>query len=142
MIDAIAEARLEVGRRKQALRDYRALHLQKLKPKGGRPPKVRGAVAEALSATVRKSPAMIAREISGSRQAVRKALMRLVQLGKAKRLGKPGQWSYYIAIPEVQNGLVGVSSAAVKGRGGQPNGSSAQPRAGLRHHRRPDQDAV
>ncbi len=91
------EVRIELERRKQALREYRRANMRKLRPKK---PTLEQLVLGALRADTRRRPTQIAAEVGYTRQAVRRELIRLVKEKRVTRLGRPGQHTFYSAVPQ------------------------------------------
>ncbi len=94
---ALHAARLLLEGKRRALREYRAANLQKRRPPK---PKLEERVLAALSTTQCKRPSQIAKEASGTPQGVRLVLMRLVGQHRARRLGRPMQHTFYMAVPQ------------------------------------------
>lgn len=98
---ALHAARLLLEGKRRALREYRAANLQKRRPPK---PKLEELVLKALSATQCKRPGQIAKEVGGTPQRVRQVLKQLVGQHRARRLGRPMQHTFYMAMPQKEIG--------------------------------------
>lgn len=94
---ALATAKREALEAAEAVRLYRSNH--RAVPTSRIGPKVLEQVAGALSVSEIRSPPQIAKATRRSVVAVRLALKRLVEEKRAQRLGKPGQRTFYRAVP-------------------------------------------
>lgn len=95
---ALHQARLLLEEKRRVLREYRASKRKGDSTRIGAPCLL--LVADALSVSRKKRPRQIAEEAGKSVPATRKALAQLVAEGRAKRLGKRFQHTFYMAIPQ------------------------------------------
>lgn len=94
---ALHQARLLLKEKRRVLREYRAANLKKQQPPK---PRLEERVLATLSTTQQKRPGQIAKEAGGTPQGVRLVLMRLVGQHRARRLGRPMQHTFYMAVPQ------------------------------------------
>lgn len=94
---AAHSARLAVETARRELREYRRANYKTQNTRVG--PKVIRQVEEALAVGRFRRPSQIAKEIGRSDVSVREVLKRLASEGRAVRLGKPGQHTFYAAAP-------------------------------------------